>query len=52
MEIIGKIFAILAMAILAALVIAFGIIEIYVWVNYGGLPASEIPGWVWWFMFS
>ena len=27
-------------------------VEIYVWVNYGGKPITEIPAWALWFMFS
>ena len=42
---------ILFSAIVIGFVLALIGIEIYTMIRYGGKPASEIPGWVWWFWF-
>lgn len=38
----------IAAIVLAGL--AFFAFVVYCYIAYGGLPASEVPAWVWWIM--
>ena len=43
---------IIPIMIVIIILFAFLGLEVYTWIEYGGKPASEIPGWVWWLWFS
>ena len=40
--------------IIIVFVIAIGyiILRVYCFVNYGNLPITEVPAWVWWVMYD
>ena len=42
--------AVVFVGILIALSII--VLEVYVWITYGGKPITEIPSWALWFMFK
>lgn len=43
-----------ALPLIIVLIIAIGYIalRIYCYVNYGNVPISEVPAWVWWVMYG
>lgn len=49
---IERTFYIVASIVCLALIISLVIIEILVWVKYGGKPVNEIPAWALLFMFG
>ena len=38
--------------LIIAFVIFYVIMYIYIWENYGGMPYSDVPSWVHWFMWG
>ncbi len=52
MDRLKNIFIYIMFTIVVLLVTSLVIIEIKVWVNYGGKPINEIPAWALWFMFN
>ena len=47
-----NILLILLTIVIACIVAAFIVLEIYVWLTYGGKPITEIPSWALWLMFD
>lgn len=52
MNLLSNILYKLFIILIILLSLTFTVLEIYVWIKYGGMPAGEIPGWALWLMFK